>query len=264
MVEWPPCMTPCTLPTSVVIRSLCKSCFLVHRLQCFGKMLQAQFLIIDHGFTVGFRSDKSKSCSVVICSTFSWCHLPDLCFWNGTDAHWFSLLNCTGFGTVTNEFCHASCLWSWGRGRRSYRRRYHCGACTISVMHSYTASFPCRYETRLLVVVTCIPLGLWHFLSRVKCMLILWVLPFLLLAASRRHSRSTSALSTADSVGQSGEQALTAWLCFLYVVLFYTILTFAVMCISQHLACASHRCEAFCSVLFNVTFSFEFLLLNVF
>lgn len=42
------------------------------------------------------------------------------------------------------------------------------------------------------------------------CVLILWVLPFLLLAASRRHSRSTSALSTADSVGQSGEQVLTA------------------------------------------------------
>ena len=41
--------------------------------------------------------------------------------------------------------------------------------------------------------------------------LILWVLPFLLPAASRRHSRSTSALSTAESVGQSGEQVLTAW-----------------------------------------------------
>jgi len=33
--------------------------------------------------------------------------------------------------------------------------------------------------------------------------LILWVLPFLLPAASRRHSRSTSALSTAETVGQS-------------------------------------------------------------
>lgn len=84
------------------------------------------------------------------------------------------------------------------------------GACTVSVMHSYTASFPCHYETPLLVAVTRIAFGLWHFLSRVKCVLILWVLPFLLLAASRRHSRSTSALSTADSVGQSGEQALTA------------------------------------------------------
>lgn len=41
-------------------------------------------------------------------------------------------------------------------------------------------------------------------------MLTLWVLPFLLPAASRRHSRSTSALSTAESVGQSGEQVLTA------------------------------------------------------
>lgn len=38
--------------------------------------------------------------------------------------------------------------------------------------------------------------------------LTLWVLPFLLPAASRRHSRSTSALATADSVGQSGEQVL--------------------------------------------------------
>lgn len=37
------------------------------------------------------------------------------------------------------------------------------------------------------------------------------LLPFLLLAASRRHSRSTSALSTSESVGQSGEAALTAW-----------------------------------------------------
>lgn len=177
----------------------------------------------------------------------------------------FLCWNCTGFATVTNEFCHASCLWSWGKGRRSYRWRWLCGACTVSVVHSYTTSFPCHYEIRLLVMFTCIPFGLWHFLSWVKCVLILWVLPFLLLAASRRHSRSTSALSTADSVGQSGEQALTAWICFLYVVLFYTILTFAVTCISQHLACASHRCEAFCSVLFNVAFSFwKFHLLNVF
>lgn len=65
--------------------------------------------------------------------------------------------------------------------------------------------------------------GLWrqllHFLWTVAfCLgtsvLILWVSPFLLPAASRRHSRSTSALSTADSVGQSGEQVLTACLGF--------------------------------------------------
>lgn len=100
----------------------------------------------------------------------------------------------------------------YGHGEKggSYRWRRRCGACTVSVMHSYTASFPCHYETPLPVAVTRIPFGLWHFLSLVKCVLILWVLPFLLLAASRRHSRSTSALSTADSVGQSGEQALTA------------------------------------------------------
>lgn len=36
------------------------------------KYLQAQFVTIPHGFTLGFRSDTSKSFSVVTCSTFSW------------------------------------------------------------------------------------------------------------------------------------------------------------------------------------------------
>lgn len=97
-----------------------------------------------------------------------------------------------------------------GKGREATGGGVAVGLALYLLMHSYTASFPCHYETPLPVVVTCIPFELWHFLSRVKCVLILWVLPFLLLAASRRHSRSTSALSTADSVGQSGEQALTA------------------------------------------------------
>lgn len=174
------------------------------------------------------------------------------------------LLNCSGFGIVTNECCHASCLWLWGKAEGSYRQRCHCGACTVPVVHSYTASFPCHYETPLPVAVTHVPFGLWHFLSQVKCVLILWVLPFLLLAASRRHSRSTSALSTADSVGQSGEQALTAWIRFLYVVVFYTILTFAITCISQHLACASHRCGAFCSLFVQRGFLFWIWFLGCF
>lgn len=80
----------------------------------------------------------------------------------------------------------------------------------LYLLRIHISAIPCHYETPLPVAVTRIPFGLWHFLSRVQCVLILWVLPFLLLAASRRHSRSTSALSTADSVGQSGEQALTA------------------------------------------------------
>jgi len=42
--------------------------------------------------------------------------LPDLWVWNVADVHWVLLLNCTGFGTVTNKFCHASCLRSWGEG----------------------------------------------------------------------------------------------------------------------------------------------------
>lgn len=131
----------------------------------------------------------------------------------------------------------------------------------------YTSTYstiPCHYETPLPVAVTRIPFGLWHFLSRVQCVLILWVLPFLLLAASRRHSRSTSALSTADSVGQSGEQALTAWIRFLSVVLFYTILTFAIVCISQHSACASHHCGAFCSGFVQRGFLFWVLFIGCF
>lgn len=68
-------------------------------------------------------------------------------------------------------------------------------------VHSYPAPF-CHEK-----------LGLGDSSPRISsgtCVLTLWVLPFLLPAASRRHSRSTSALSTAESVGQSGEQVLTA------------------------------------------------------
>lgn len=61
----------------------------------------------------------------------------------------------------------------------------------------------------LLVAVPAFPLDVAFPVSG-SSVLILWVLPFLLPAASRRHSRSTSALSTAESVGQSGEQVLTA------------------------------------------------------
>lgn len=192
-----------------------------------------------------------------MCSTFSWWPSSRSV---GLECDWCALgffcWTALGLGLLQMSFVMHR-VYGHGRKREgSYRRRRRCGACTVSVMHPYTASFPCHYETPLPVAVTRIPFGLWHFLSRVKCVLILWVLPFLLLAASRRHSRSTSALSTADSVGQSGEQALTAWIRFLYVVLFYTILTFAVMCISQHLACASHRCGAFCSVFVQRGFLF--------
>lgn len=182
-------------------------------------------------------------------------HLPDLWFWNGTDAHWFSLLKlhwvCDCYKWVLS--CIVFMVMREGEEKLQMEMTLwglHCICCAFI----YNVISLSLWNT--LVVFTCIPFGLWHFLSWVKCVLILWVLPFLLLAASRRHSRSTSALSTADSVGQSGEQALTAWICFLYVVLFHAILTFAVTCISQHLACASHCCEAFCSVLFNVAFSF--------
>ena len=53
--------------------------------------------------------------------------------------------------------------------------------------------------------------------------LTLWVLPFLLPAASRRHSRSTSALATADSVGQSGEHVFMH-ACLTLIVTFVPIL----------------------------------------
>lgn len=191
-----------------------------------------------------------------MCFTFSWW----LCSRSaGLECYWCALVFFAELHWVWDCYkwvlsCIMLTIMGETKGRHKWRCR--CGACTVPVTHSYTASFPSHGETPLLVVITCIPFGLWHFLSRVKCVLILWVLPFLLLAASRRHSRSTSALSTADSVGQSGEQALIAWIRFLNVVLFYAILTFAIMCISQHLACASHRCGAFCSVFVQRGFLF--------
>lgn len=216
------------------------------------KYLQAQFVTIPHGFTLGFRSDTSKPFSVVLCSTFSWrpparpaglerdwCASGCFC-WAAPSLGLFqmsSVMHC-----VNGHGEGGSCRRRWGSHCR-------CSASTRSAI-------PCHYETPLPVALTRIPFGLWHFLSQVQCVLILWVLPFLLLAASRRHSRSTSALSTADSVGQSGEQALTAWIRFLIVVLFYTILTFAIVCISQHLACASHHCRAFCSAFVQRGFLF--------
>lgn len=90
----------------------------VCRLECYGKIPASTIPItIHHGFTLGFRSETSKSCSVAMCSTFSWWPSSRSV---GLERDWCALgvflLNCTGFGTVTNEFCHASCLWSWGKG----------------------------------------------------------------------------------------------------------------------------------------------------
>lgn len=217
------------------------------------KYLQAQFVTIPHGFTLGFRSDTSKPFSVLYVLVTAACQTCGSGTWLMCIGVF--LLSCTRFGTVPNEFCHALCLWSWGEAGKLQAEASLWGLHCPCYASTYSA-IPCHYETPLPVALTRIPFGLWHFVSRVQCVLILWVLPFLLLAASRRHSRSTSALSTADSVGQSGEQALTAWIRFLYVVLFYTILTFAIVCISQHLACASHRCGAFCSGFVQCGFSF--------
>lgn len=86
--------------------------------------------------------------------------------------------------------------------------------CTQFRCPSMRSAISSRRVAPVLVLIMCIPFGL-AFLSLCfcvlsTCVLILWVLPFLLLAASRRHSRSTSALSTAESVGQSGEEVLPA------------------------------------------------------
>lgn len=111
---------------------------------------------------------------------------------------------------------HASCL-SLLRVENE-QGIFHNGACTRSLCPFICNAISFHCVTPVLVLVMHILFGLWCgggcFFVLSTCVLILWVLPFLLLAASRRHSRSTSALSTADSVGQSGEQVLTAWICF--------------------------------------------------
>lgn len=69
VVGWPPCMT---LSTYVVLILFVNVGFLCIGWNIVEKYLQAQFLTIHLGFTLGFRLDTSKSCSVVTCSTFSW------------------------------------------------------------------------------------------------------------------------------------------------------------------------------------------------
>lgn len=129
------------------------------------KYLQAQFLPIHHGFTLGFRSDTSKSCSVGLCSTFSWCRLPDLWVWNVTGVHWvfFCCWTAPGLGLLKMSFVMHRVYDHGAKVGVSYRQRRRCEACTVSVLHPYTASFPCHYDTPLLVAVTRIPSGLWHF-----------------------------------------------------------------------------------------------------
>lgn len=86
--------------------------------------------------------------------------------------------------------------------------------------------------------------------------LTLWVLPFLLPAASRRHSRSTSALATADSVGQSGEH-----------VFMHACLTLIATCVSIFFASSWHGCTSYffppqCASIFLSCWMFMVLLIG--
>lgn len=178
------------------------------------KYLQAQFVPIPHGFTLGFRSDTSKPFSVVTCSTFWWRPPARPA---GLERDWCAS-GCFCWAAPGLGLFQMSCVMHRVNGHEGKGGATGGGVAVglaLFLLRIHIQRHSRHYGTPLPVAVTRIPLGLWHFLSRVQCVLILWVLPFLLLAASRRHSRSTSALSTADSVGQSGEQALTAWIRFL-------------------------------------------------
>lgn len=115
VVGWPPCMT---LSTYVVLVLFVNVVFLCVGWNIVEKYLQAQFLTIHLGFTLGFRSDTSKSCSVVMCSTFSWWQSSRFV---GLERGWcalvFFLLNCTRFGIVTNVLSCILFMGKRGRGK---------------------------------------------------------------------------------------------------------------------------------------------------
>ena len=109
----------------------------------------------------------------------------------------------------------ARAAWTCTRGAGRWVHRLGLGARCPFI--SNTISFHedarlCRQQPRALRPAAAAVGG-----SRV---LTLWVLPFLLPAASRRHSRSTSALATADSVGPSGEHVFMHACLTLIVTLF--------------------------------------------
>lgn len=133
------------------------------------------------------------------------------------------------------------CLLSWARTGGAGRWVHRLGLGARCPFISNTISFHedarlCREQPRALRPAAAAVRG-----SRV---LTLWVLPFLLPAASRRHSRSTSALATADSVGPSGEHV------FMHACLTRIVTLVPILFTSSWHGCTSYFPPAVCFCFF--------------
>lgn len=101
------------------------------------KYLQAQFVTIPHGFTLGFRSDTSKPFSVVMCSTFSWRPPARPA---GLERDWCAS-GCFCWAAPSLGLFQMSSVMHRVNGHEgkggSYKRRRRCGACTLPVTHPH-------------------------------------------------------------------------------------------------------------------------------